>query len=133
MVIYFYKTYKYAPKATNFSGLSMGLTILGLICGAPSAIAYFTNENTHKLPFLILGILLLSMAAVSYFWLYRVVVPSYAIKEHPANLKTNMSVAVQYVKDNPNQYDYICSINHAFAAKYEMQEAGGTMNLRKKK
>ena len=134
MLFYVYKTYKYAPKATNFSGLSMALTFLGLICGPLFTIAYFKNENTHKLPFLLLGIGLLVLAAVSYFWLYRVVVPSYAAKEYPANLKTNMSVAYQYVTDNPEQYNYICSINPTFAAKYELVEVGnGAMQPKRRK
>lgn len=133
MLFYFYKSYKYAPKTTNLSGLTMGLAVIGAICGPIALLAYFMNENAHKPGILILGIVLLALAAISYFWLYRVVVPAQYNKEYPENLKTNVSVAFQYVRDNPDQYGYICTINPAFEAKYVMQEKGGVMQPVKRK
>lgn len=133
MLFYFYKSYKYAPKTTNLSGLTMGLAVIGAICGIIALLAYFMNENAHKLGILILGVALLALATVSYFWLYRVIVPEQYKKEYPENLKTNVSVALLYVRDNPEQYNYICTINPAFEAKYEIREKGGVMQPVKRK
>ena len=131
MLIYFYKSYKYAPKATNLSGLGMGMTVLGLICGAICICGYFgVNEKLHSVGFLILGIVLLVMACAGYFWIYRKVAPAVAEKEFPANLSTNVNVAWQYVRDNPHEYGRICSINPAFAHKYIQTEDG---KLKKRK
>ena len=54
-----------------------------------------------------------------------------AKKNGKKNIETKARYGKMYVEENPAQYDYICSVNEAFAKKFVRDEATGKIVKRK--
>lgn len=132
MILFSYKTYPYAPKASLFSVLSVLFSYCGLIGGICLALFFFFGnvEKTTGLIRGIIGLLVLALAAFLYFYVYRKIVPAMAEKESDVNIHTKARFAYNYCQKHPEAFDQLQSENPDFAAKYQRNEAGKIVKIK---
>lgn len=116
----FYKSYPFAPKASLFSALSAMLSYLALI-GAIVCVALGV-KGTPLL--IVLGVVLLAVAGVVYFLVYRKLIPEKAKAESQKNITTKGSFAAMYCHQHPEAYEQLMQTNADFAARYTKNEKG---------
>ena len=115
-MIFFYKSYPYAPSMTFCSAM----TSFGILLCACFGIALITNLSAIS----IIGVLLIALAAFLYLYVYRKIIPNKAEEITKKNIETKTGFALQYCRANPQEYEAIAAVNQEFAAKYERNEEG---------
>ena len=137
--MFFYKSYPYAPKASLYSALSSLFAYFAVILGAVSVYGGFFGDlskglfaNANKLVVGVVGVLLLAAGLFVYFYLYRKVIPAAAEKESDENIRTKAAFGYMYCQRNPAEYEHIRAINPDFAEKYQLNEAGKIVKIKKR-
>ena len=109
-----YRNYPYSPLATIFSAFSFMFAALGIV----GAIALFKES--------ILGAVILGAIglACGYEYFTHKIADSIARKYGKRNIETKARYGRMYVVQHPEQYDYIVSVNEAFANNFVRNEEG---------
>ena len=115
-MVFFYKSYPYAPSMTLCSALTMLGTILCVCFG----IVLIINLSVLS----VIGVLIAALGAFLYFYVYRKIIPEKAEDITKKNIETKVGFALQYCRANPQDYEAIAAVNQEFAAKYERNEDG---------
>ena len=116
-MVFFYKSYPYAPSMTFCSAFTM----LGILLSGAFGIVLAIQLEAVKL---IIGALLIALALYLYFIVYRKKIPAKAAEISKKNIETKPGFALQFCRENPQAYDEIAAVNSAFAEKYELGENG---------
>ena len=117
-----YRMYKYSVLATLFSAMSFTFGALGVI----GAIGAFSAKS------FVGGIICaLIGAACLYEYFTHKIADNIARKNGKKNIETKARYGKMYVEENPAQYDYVCSVNEAFAQKFVRDDATGKIVKRK--
>ena len=124
--MFFYTNYKYAPRATLMSVLGNLLTLVFAVCG----IACIASSKGSI--GMILGGIAAIGAGVGVFLLFRKLQKKIAAKDGQKNIQTKASYGLMYVREHPEQYEYIRSVNQDFARKYIRNEAGKIVKNKEK-
>ena len=119
-MVFFYKSYPYAPKATALSGLCSGACFLAVI----GAICLIALGVQRSLLWILPGVVLLAGAAALYFLVYRKLIPEKAKAETEKNIATKGSYAAMYCHQHPEAYEQLMQANPDFAQKYTKNEKG---------
>ena len=111
----FYRQYKYSILATLFSAMSFTFGALGLF----SAYMAFVDHSY-------IGALILAAIGVlcGYEYFTHKIADKIAAKNGKKNIETKANFGKMYVLEHPEQYDYILSVNEAFAKKFVRNEEG---------
>ncbi|MBR3354634.1 MAG: hypothetical protein IKG47_04670 [Oscillospiraceae bacterium] len=118
MIPIFYRNYPYAPLATFFSAMSM---FLGAVC-AFGGLALVLNRGVGEK---IAGVVMILLgAACLYEFFTHKIADNIAQKHTKKNIETKARFALNYCRQHPEAYDYLVSVNQAFAQKYIRQEDG---------
>ena len=115
-MVFFYKSYPYAPSMTFCSAM----TSFGILLCVCFGIALITNLSAIS----IIGVLLIVLAVFLYFDVYKKRIPNKAEEITKKNIETKVGFALQYCRTNPDAYEEIAAVNQDFAAKYERNEDG---------
>lgn len=125
MIPIFYRNYPYAPLATLFSGLSMLFGAM-LVFGG---IAMFLNEGVGEK---IAGVVMILLGALClYEFFTHKIADKISHKYSKKNIETKAGYALQYCRQHPESYDYLVSVNQAFAQKYVRNEEGKIVRRKK--
>lgn len=138
MITFMYKSYPCAPKATLLSGFCsmfqmfavLGAIVLGYLFFVLNANGIGTSLYHHPLA-LIGAILLLALTAFLYIFVYRKKIPEMAQREADQNIRTKANFAATYCTQYPEAYEELRSINPAFAQKYERNEKGKIVKIKR--
>jgi len=135
----FYKSYPYAPKATLYSALSSIFAYFAIIFGAVNVYGGFFGDlskglfaDANKIVVGVIGLLLLGLGLFSFFYLYKKVIPAKAEKESEENIRTKASFGYMYCKNFPEEYERIRAVNADFAEKYQRDETGKIVKVKKR-
>ncbi len=126
-MIFFYTNYRYSGLATLVN-MFLRLIAIGIILGG--LLACLTADG--KIVYIILGIVALILGFICFFKC-RILTDKIAEKDTAKNLRKNVNIALMYVRDNPESYEEICSINAKFAEKYTRDENGKIVKIKKLK
>ena len=126
-MVFVYRNYPYAPKATIFSAAMSLIAVIALVI-AIAQISMIKNSALHIIPAIICGV----AAYFFFFELGRKKADKMAEKETDLNIRTKASYALMYCNQNPEAYDQLIQENPAFAAKYEKNEEGKIVKIKKK-
>lgn len=118
-MVFFYRSYPYAPKATLISGLGNGF---GYLC-AIFAIAALVGIPKNP-AYIIATVLLGALGAFLIIYVGRKLPDKLAEPETEKNITTKPRFAQAYVNTRPDEYDRIAEINPEFGQKYMMNEKG---------
>ena len=126
-MVFVYRNYPYAPKATFFSaGMSL-IAVIALVI-AIAQLSMIKNSAFHIIPAVLCG----AAAYFFFFELGRKKADKMAEKEGDLNIRTKAAYALMYCSQNPEAYDQLIQENPAFAAKYEKNEEGKIVKIKKK-
>ena len=121
----FYKSYKYSPKATLVS-LFGSLGALIFVC-IGAAMVFGSGGN---IPVIVGGVPVIALGVFLFVYVSRKLPDKIAAEDGPKNIRTKAGFALTFVREHPEQYDYIRSINPDFAAKYTRNEQGKVVRIR---
>ena len=126
-MVFVYRNYPYAPKATFFSaGMSL-IAVIALVI-AIAQLSMIKDSPVRVIPAVLCGI----AAYVFFFELGRKKADKMAEKETEQNIRTKANYALMYCNQNPEAYDQLIQENPAFAAKYEKNAEGKIVKIKKK-
>ncbi|MBQ8959706.1 MAG: hypothetical protein IJ071_00595 [Ruminococcus sp.] len=126
-MVFVYRNYPYAPKATAFSGFMSAFAVIALVI-AIAQVTMIGESPLHIIPTIICG----AAAYFLYFELGRKKADKMAEKETDINIRTKANYALMYCRQNPEAYDQLIQENADFAAKYEKNEEGKIVKIKKK-
>ena len=118
-MVFFYRNYPYAPKATLLSGFANGFGYLCAI-GAICTLISIPKNPIFILPTIILG----GLAAFLIIYWGRKLPDKLAGPETEKNVTTKPRFAAAYCQANPDAYDHLAEVNPEFGQKYVMNEKG---------
>lgn len=118
-MVFFYKNYPYAPKATLISGLANGFGYLAGF-GALATLISIPKNPVFILPTLLLG----ALAAFLIVYVGHKLTDKMAGPETEKNITTKPRFAQAYCMANPEAYDHLAEINPEFGQKYMINEKG---------
>ncbi|MDO5139670.1 MAG: hypothetical protein Q4D71_14570 [Oscillospiraceae bacterium] len=118
MIPIFYRNYPYAPLATLFSAMSMFFGALLALGGVVMILNPGVGEKIGGVVMLLLGI-----ASLYEFFTHKIA-DKISQKYTKKNIETKARYALNYCRQHPESYDYLVSVNQAFAQKYVRQEDG---------
>ena len=124
-MVIFYKNYPYAPRATLVSAAGSLFALLAAVFGIVLAAG-----SKGKIGMILGGVALLALAVFLFFYVSRKLPDKISEKDSAKNIQTKASYGKLYVNEHPDQYDYIRSVNPAFAAKYTRNEAGKIVKIK---
>lgn len=114
MIPIFYRTYKYSPLATFFSAF----TFLLVLAFGFAGIALFSSSVVGAVICLVIA------AACAYELFAHKLADNIAEKNGKKNIETKARYGYMYVRENPQSYDYLVSVNQKFAEKYTKLDDG---------
>lgn len=115
-MVFFYKSYPYAPAMTFCSALTSFGALLCLCFG----IVLVINLSAIS----VIGALLIALAVFLYFDVYKKIIPKKAEEMTKKNIETKAGYALQYCRANPQAFEEIAAVNQEFAEKYERNQDG---------
>lgn len=121
----FYRNYKYSPLATMMSALTFAFGAMMLIGGAALVLGKADGS-------LIGGVILLVIGALfGYEFFTHKLTDKVAEKNGKKNIESKARYGLLYCNEHPESYEYILSVNEAFAKKYVRQEDGKIVKRKK--
>ncbi len=120
----FYRVYKYSILATLMSALVF-------LCGAGFLLAgagmlFGVNKSIFA------GIILLIIGLLfAYEFFAHKLTDKVADRLGRKNIESKARYGLMYCREHPEEYEYVRSVNKAFAEKYVMQENGEIVKIKK--
>lgn len=125
MIPIFYRNYPYAPLATLFSAMSM---LFGAVLSVGGVVLFLNKSVGEKIS----GVLVLALGVLClYEFFTHKIADKISQKYTRRNIETKAGYALQYCRQHPEAYDYIVSVNQAFAQKYVRNEEGKIVRRKK--
>lgn len=125
MIPIFYRNYPYAPLATLFSAMSM---LFGAMLSVIGLVLFFNRGVGEK----IAGIIMFALGVLClYEFFTHKIADKISQKYTKKNIETKAGFALQYCRQHPESYDYLVSVNQAFAQKYVRNEEGKIVKRKK--
>ena len=126
-MVFVYRNYPFAPKATFFSAGMSFIAVIALVI-AIAQITMVKESAVHIIPAVLCG----AAAYFFFFELGRKKADKMAEKEGEQNIRTKAGYALQYCRQHPEAFEQLRQENPDFAAKYEMNDEGKIVKIKKK-